>query len=323
MNEEADSSRELVAHYRARRHHYEQLVEVVTHVLSRSLSGVAITGRTKEPDSLAEKIVRKGYRKLEQATDLAGARVVHSYESEFAAIDAAISANFILQEKVNKSNLLGVDKMGYRGVNYIVTLGGHNSDARSDGIRDLHCEIQVRTILEDAWARIEHGLVYKSEKAVPARLQRDIRNVASLLEIAQRVFDTVREGRDAYRQEVQGKSAQPSDFLAQSVDLETIQAYIEWKYPGLPINEPILSLLLRDIDLGRHSTLGHIDAAIEKARPAVEAYKLENPDWFMSGADFITKSLGFVDPDFRSKHPFGRKTVLAFDKYKDLLIVRG
>lgn len=315
MEEEIDSIGELVSAYEAQLNLYMQLVEEVKYVLNNKLSGFSITGRSKDPHSLREKINRKRYKSLAQATDLAGVRVVYSYAGEFKEIDAIISAEFNVIDRVDKSDSLGIDKMGYRGVNYIVNLGHQYSGARYDGIRDLRCEIQVRTILEDAWARIEHGLVYKNKDAIPTRLQRDIRNVASLLEIAQRVFDTVREGREAYQQEIQEMESQPSDFLAQPVDLETIQAYTKWKYPDLPIKELIQSLLLRDIDLRKYPTLGHVNAAIEKARPAVEAYQRENPAWFQTGTDFITKSLGFVDEDFRKKHPFGRKTTDAFDNY--------
>jgi hypothetical protein len=46
-------------------------------------------------------------------------------------------------------------------------------------------------------------------------------------------------------------------------------------------------------------------------------FAAENPDLFKFGTDFITKSLGFVDVDFRQKHYFGDRTPNAFDHYAD------
>lgn len=65
--------------------------------------------------------------------------------------------------------------------------------------------------------------------------------------------------------------------------------------------------------------LTRLDAVVDRARAAVEAYQKENPDWFKTGTDFITKSLGFADPKFRAKHGFASRTRTAFDKFQSLV----
>ena len=160
-----------------------------------------------------------------------GIRIVCSYELDLEVVSGILKNNFDVHEDIDKLHDLGVDRMGYHGNHYVVTLGSRYSGTRYDGITQLKCEIQVRTILQDAWAIISHQLVYKNEHAIPTRLRRDLNNVASLLEIAQGVFDSVRDKRSSYIEEIQQKEQNPNQFLAQAIDLDTLLAYAEWKFP--------------------------------------------------------------------------------------------
>jgi hypothetical protein len=77
--------------------------------------------------------------------------------------------------------------------------------------------------------------------------------------------------------------------------------------------------LLSDLDFEKYKTLNDINIAVERTEAAVNAYKEENPAWFKTGTGHITKALGFTDPEFRRNHPFGGKTRVAFEKYKNLV----
>jgi putative GTP pyrophosphokinase len=313
------------AEFRRRLSFYERLVDAVKRVLNMKLKAVgirtaALHGRAKSIDSFRAKVTRKHYSNpLDEITDFAGVRVVCHYEADAVQIAGAIRGEFNVVEHVDKTLGLGVDKMGYGGAHFIVTLGSRYSGARYDGINDLKCEIQVRTVLQDAWAMISHQLSYKNEESVPPRLQRDLNNVSALLEIAQRTFDNVREQRNAYVQEIQEKEKDPSAFLAQSLDYETLLAYTRWKFPEMLASDKLNLRLLQDLNQQAYPTLAQIDAAVERAKSAVEAYRLENPEWFKFGTDFITKSLGFVDDQFLAKHGFARKTREAIAKYRNLV----
>jgi ppGpp synthetase/RelA/SpoT-type nucleotidyltranferase len=132
----------------------------------------------KQVSSLEEKIQRKTYvSPLDQITDLAGVRVVCNYEPDLAAVSYVIRAAFQIEEEIDKSRDLGVEKMGYSGRHLVVTLGDLYLGERYNDIKTLKCG----TVLQDAWATISHNLIYKKETAIPERLRRDINNVASLL----------------------------------------------------------------------------------------------------------------------------------------------
>lgn len=158
---------------------------------------------------------------------------------------------------------------------------------------------------------ISNHLVYKDEDAIPQRMRRDLNNVSVLLEIAQDVFDTVLKKRKTYIQEIE-VTEEPLRFLSRPIDFDTLQAYTVWKYPKLPVSEQWLARPLLDLGRTRYLTLADVDAAVESSKPAVEQYRSQNPTWFQTGTDVITKSMGFVDRVFRERHPGGKKTLVAF-----------
>jgi hypothetical protein len=108
-------------------------------------------------------------------------------------------------------------------------------------------------------------------------------------------------------------------FLKQPINREMLKAYTEWKFPDKQPSEEINIRLSSDLDITAYPVLKDIDSAVEKARPAVEAYFKEKPDLFKYGTDFITKSLGFVDESFLAKHPFAQETKDAVKRLKHLI----
>jgi ppGpp synthetase/RelA/SpoT-type nucleotidyltranferase len=313
--------------YKDIRPRYERLATEIEDALKRKIKEAkikiaSITSRTKTVESFLDKSERKPYSDpLIEITDLAGCRVVCLYELDIERVERIIQDEFKICEKFNKYKEAGLDKMGYLGIHFIVELRDNYSGPRYDGLHGLKCEIQVRTILQDAWAIINHHLIYKNESAIPDPLKRDINNVAALLEIAQGIFDKVPKVVNQYVEEIQSKVKNQTDFLNQPVDDETLRIYTKLRYKNLPIkvNERIHSLILRDLDLGKYPTLKAIDETIKKAKPAVELYYSEAPDLFKAGTDFITKSLGFVDDDFLRKHPFCQRTRDAIKRLRHLV----
>jgi ppGpp synthetase/RelA/SpoT-type nucleotidyltranferase len=284
------------------------------------LKVASIHGRVKTFDSVVHKVELKEYdNPLSDIHDFAGVRVVCQFTPDLDAIGKLIGELFNIHEIVNKSASLGFDKTGYQGTHYIVTLGPKHHGARYDGLTELKSEIQVRTILQDAWAQISHSLDYKSEASIPERERRELYNVSSLLEISQNIFDRTRETRQRYSKEVRQKQPSSPEFLTQPIDRETISAYTRWKYPSLPIKENLQELLIRDLDRSRFKTLKDVDDALLRAVDAVKAYSKEEPDFFNFGTDYITKSIGFVDEHFRRSHGFGTQTREAFARFSHLV----
>jgi ppGpp synthetase/RelA/SpoT-type nucleotidyltranferase len=314
----------LTPTYEAHLPKLQRLVDEVRFALANALDHtdlkVSITSRVKTIDSFLEKVVRKQYANpLREMTDMAGVRVVCQFTPDLTQVAAALNDLFMIQERVDKTALLGSDRMGYFGTHFIVQLGEKYRGPRYDDIFQLNCEIQVKTILQDAWAQIDHSLMYKATVSIPSKERRDLNNVSSLLEVAQSIFDRTRETREQYAEEVQKKSARPEEFLAQPIDRETVAAYTKNRYPSLPVNHRVQEMLLEQLDHDRYKTLADLDRAVVEASAAVDAYRLEAPNLFKAGTDYITKSLGFVDAAFRKRHGFAIQTRQAFIKFESLL----
>ncbi|MDV6373345.1 GTP pyrophosphokinase [Deinococcus arenicola] len=188
----------LVVAYQAREAQYAALRDAaLTH--TTELIGAAglkihhVTGRLKRPASLADKLRRKPgrYRTLEDVTDLVAVRVITYFESDVAAVSRLLEDHHEInwEHSVDKSMMHDPDRFGYMGVHYVVKVPPqverfipHVTDPPH------HYEVQIRSILQHAWAEIEHDLGYKNREAVPREVQRRFYRLAGLLEMADEEF---------------------------------------------------------------------------------------------------------------------------------------
>jgi hypothetical protein len=66
-------------------------------------------------------------------------------------------------------------------------------------------EIQVRTILQHAWAEIEHDIQYKSASVIPTELRRRFMALAGMLEIADREFQSIQDADQRLTEEARSR----------------------------------------------------------------------------------------------------------------------
>jgi ppGpp synthetase/RelA/SpoT-type nucleotidyltranferase len=163
--------------------------------------------REKDPEKLAAKLSRPGkqYRALEDVTDLAGIRIVTYMADEVDSVGAVIEGEFdvVPQHSIDKSQLLDPDRFGYLSLHYVCQLPDRRAALREyQGFAGLMCEIQVRSILQHAWAEIEHDLGYKSAEAIPRGIRRRFSRLAALLETADDEFIRIRDELAAYQTEI-------------------------------------------------------------------------------------------------------------------------
>jgi putative GTP pyrophosphokinase len=301
---------------------YERLlVEVETtlrHELAiEDITPSAILPRIKHVDSLVAKVSRKGYEDpFTENEDFAGLRIVCLFTEEVELVDAIVRRVFAVRSMDDKSAALEVDRMGYEGRHYIVTSRDDWSGPRYTDIKGLPCEIQLRTICQDTWAQIDRHLDYPRSGALDPPTRRELNRMAALLETAQSSFDGVKTKREAYARKVSPSVQSESDFLSQPVDRETVRAYAEWKFPGLPMKDNILQLFLRDLDHAKYLTLRDIDRVVNRAKPFNEYFASVRPERYTSSIDFLTKGFGYIDLAFRAKHPFGPDTKKLLAEFK-------
>ncbi len=170
----------------------------------------SVTSRVKKIDSLSDKLTRNPgkYEKLADVTDLSGVRVTCWFLDQISLVEKVIKDNFDIDSKlsVDKREEMDPDKFGYVSIHYIISL----SPARKElgefkNYADLRCEVQIRTILQHAWAEIEHDLGYKSKIEIPKKIKRQFYRLAGLFELADDEFQRLRIDTENYKVVVERK----------------------------------------------------------------------------------------------------------------------
>lgn len=201
----------LVAQYNRDLASYEvitrQFQSMLTLLLqNQSLHIQSISGRTKDQTSLANKIEKNHhkYHFLDDITDLCGIRIITSYGDEVDKIAAFICQHFSIDKKnsVDKRKKLAPGEFGYASLHLIVNLPV-NAKGICQGAYGKICkvEVQIRSILQHAWAEIEHDLEYKNPAGTSDEIRRRFCRAAALLEAADCEFlslrNTLTENRPA------------------------------------------------------------------------------------------------------------------------------
>lgn len=118
-------------------------------------------------------------------------------------------------QSTDRRKSLDPDRFGYLSVHYVVRLS-HERGALSEYRKyaDIPVEVQVRSVLQHAWAEIEHDLGYKTKEGIPSEFRRRFSRLAGLLELADSEFVAIRDALSGYRARIKGEVA-----ARQSVEL--------------------------------------------------------------------------------------------------------
>ena len=204
-----------VEQYEKKRQVYEDFAFTVRDILSdaaetRSLKINVIQCRAKERESFARKAATpdeqnpggpKYKNPLSDITDLAGVRVITFFPSTVKQVCDLIQEELDVIERVDHTaSAMQAERLGYQSIHYVVKLAANRRRlAEYRKFDGLVAEIQVRTILQHAWAEIEHDIRYKSKLTIPQAISRRFMTLAGLLEIADREFEAIQEADDSLR----------------------------------------------------------------------------------------------------------------------------
>jgi len=182
----------------------ESYVAWVTSLLDEAgINYLSVTGRTKSVASFAAKAVRQvdGHPlytdPLVEITDQIGVRVITYVHDDVAAVADLLSDQLTLLDDRDMGQETAADgRWGYASRHLLVTAepgsGPADEDAALSGRR---ASVQVRTVLQHAWAEFEHDIRYKG--TVPddhaPDLNRRFALAAGLLELADREFTAIRD----------------------------------------------------------------------------------------------------------------------------------
>jgi putative GTP pyrophosphokinase len=208
--------RVAVEDYRRQLSLYESFAREVKEILdqaiiSRGIRASDIQARAKTTESFGKKAITpseqnpgdpKYKNPITDITDLAGVRVITFFPRTVEEVCRCITEEFEMVERVDHTaSALQEERLGYQSVHLLVKLASNRtrlSEYRKfDG---LLAEIQVRTIMQHAWAEIEHDIRYKSPAAIPKAISRRFMTLAGLLEVADREFQAIQDDDKAIRE---------------------------------------------------------------------------------------------------------------------------
>lgn len=163
-----------------------------------------IHSRVKTLESFSRKIDSKleKYTDIHQITDVFGIRVITFLDSDVDKVAEIIKKEFhVDEENTVDKRALKADQFGYRSLHFIVSLSPDRLKL-SENIKykDIKIEIQIRSILQHAWAEIEHDLGYKREIAIPEEFKRSFNRLSALLETADIEFDRLKRDLQKYEE---------------------------------------------------------------------------------------------------------------------------
>lgn len=198
-----------------------------------------ISSRPKSFHSALQKIRRKDYGAPgRQLTDQIGVRVITYYQDDVDVVTKELERELRVDHRrsVDKRQELGIQQFGYRSVHLIARM--HSKRFQQPCFKDLYgkvIEIQIRSILEHAWAEIEHEINYKSEVDFPQPTLRRFSAVAGTLEILEGQFLVLRKEKVRLVQGYKEQYAQ-GRLTRDEFDAARLLGYLLARFPnGIPM----------------------------------------------------------------------------------------
>jgi putative GTP pyrophosphokinase len=248
--------------------------------------------------------------------------VVYLYADDLARLEEVIGENFEVVEKVDKLTTKRDDRFGYGAVHFLVRLGKEFAGPRYDDLKELVCEIQTRTVLQDAWAIIDDHLVYKNESGIPSFLRRRLNSLAMSFERADSEFKNIRAERQDYLNEIEKSQVNSESFLENELNLDSFVRYAQWKFPDRSAGTDVVDVpfFLQPLTQMGLRTLSELDRVVDEGMPMFEEFVAANGNSFLTVYATTSAALAamMVRPEFLPEH-----VKQVFPRYAEFLIERS
>lgn len=285
-----DSIEKSVLWYSQKRPLYELLSKKVRDLIdevlhSEKINYASIEFRAKTIESFKRKLEKGITFKPEEMQDLAGIRIIGYVKSDIEKTTEIVKKLFEIDENrsMDKSAILGTDKVGYRSIHLIAKYPKERTKwIEYKQFEGLYFEIQIRTILQHAWAEIQHDRNYKFSGILPKEIQRRFSLLSGHLELADNEFDSISQAIEKYSTQVSEKTKMGD--LKIPIDSTSLRQYLIDNFGDIHAIKPIfgpednaskeLINELKDMDI---NTLEELDKIIPpKFKEALIKYEKDS-----------------------------------------------
>jgi putative GTP pyrophosphokinase len=142
--------------------------------------------------------------------DMLGIRITCPFLDDVRVVERALAANLCIAEVDRKGERHSFREFGYESTHLVLDLNRETIPHPLPGVAPV-CEIQIRTILQDAWAEVEHALIYKSDWSIPTdQIRRKLAALNANLSLSDLIFQELKD----LQKEVQRKQERRRELQA-------------------------------------------------------------------------------------------------------------
>ena len=214
-----------------------ELEILIEEAMSPLSSRIRIRGRVKSFESYYKKFIKllksktaahPTERLSARITDLIGIRVICPFLEDLAIVEEYLKKTFTVVEVERKGGDHTYREFGYESIHLLVKIPD-DILKRQAFPSDEIAEIQIRTILQDAWAEVEHELIYKAEfSPFDKPLKRKLAAVNASLSLADIIFQEIR----SYQQELNSELGKRRDSFFRKIEESTDAILFAGEKPG-------------------------------------------------------------------------------------------
>jgi putative GTP pyrophosphokinase len=258
----------------------------------------SLTARIKTLESLDEKCQRKGYTSpLDQTPDIVGLRVVVLFLADLARVAEIVSSVFDVVSTEDKvEGDADPSTFGYMSQHFEALIPENHRGPRYEGLRGIRFEIQVRTLLMDAWANVSHHLAYKGESSIPAELRRDFHALSGLFYVADKHFEMFFERTAAVRKQTDTQLAADSDV---PLNLDTLAAFLERRFPEREhASRAAVGELAEELLTFDFTSIAKVEHLLHLAADKFAAYEADRMRGSFSDVGVVRVSLSQTNPKY-------------------------
>ena len=314
-------------YYDSNKQHFKDIkksyINAISELIKQSDVGevTKIEGRIKDKEECIKKFHRKYQSKLEadeQAyeiknyiTDLIGIRIICLYEDQIAVVSEILQRHFTTIDVTDKIAAVESteDSFGYKGLHLDLAPNKQMSSLPNDPA----FEVQIRSLIQDAWSVLDHKIKYK--KSIPNDLKRRINVLSALFELADREFKEIRnatiellqQATTAPLSETLPDHDETSNETATSASGKTINAFNflrvaghffkDFEFEDYKVDNFVQDILKLNNDFKRSDLHKSLIENFKTVRDYREEFMLDNPDSTFSAYTSIRHCLYLYDQE--------------------------